>query len=108
MSNLVMIYTTWPDVDKARAAARALIGQRLAACVNILPAMTSLYRWEGGIEQADEVVMLIKTSRTSIKAIEEAVMRLHPYDTPAFMALAVSQSSHAYADWLLNALHGGG
>jgi periplasmic divalent cation tolerance protein len=104
MSNLVMVYTTWPDEESARSAARTLIENKHAACINILAAGTSLYFWQGEIEEARETVMFIKTTRNHIKDVEVLVRQSHKYDIPAFLVLDVDRASPDYDKWLLQAL----
>ena len=97
----ILIYTTWPSATDAEAAGRALVEQRLAACVNILPAMVSLYRWEGRIERGGEAVMLIKTRASLAEAAQAAVKEMHPYDVPAIAVLKPESWDRAYLDWLI-------
>jgi len=87
------------DADPATLA-RTLVEERLAACVNILPAMTSLYRWEGRIEKDQERQLVIKTTRDRLPALEERVRHLHPYEVPEFVVLSASGGSDAYIRWV--------
>ena len=86
---IVFVYTTYPSLVEAETAGRVLIEARLAACVNILPGMISLYRWKGAIERADEVVMIIKTRATSAEAVRAAVKEKHSYDAPAILVIPI-------------------
>ena len=88
MERAVLVYTTWPSIVEAEAAGRTIVERRLAACVNILPGMISHYWWEGKIERAEEVVMLIKTRAALAEQVRAAVKELHSYATPAIMVLA--------------------
>ena len=97
----VLVYTTWPSIVEAEQAGRALLERRLAACVNILPGMVSLYWWEGKVERGDEVVMLVKTRATLAEAVRSAVKALHSYTTPAVMVLPVESVDPAYHAWLV-------
>jgi periplasmic divalent cation tolerance protein len=97
----VLIYTTYPSRAEAEQAGRALIEQRLCACVNILPGMVSLYRWQGAIERAAEVVMIIKTRTSLVERVRAAVKGMHSYTTPAFLVLPVASVDEAYLDWLM-------
>jgi len=83
MDRAVFVYTTWPTTVEAEQCGRALVERRLAACVNILPGMISLYRWEGKLERGEETVMIVKTRASLAGAIETAVKELHSYTTPA-------------------------
>jgi periplasmic divalent cation tolerance protein len=83
--------------------ARALVERRLAACVNLIPAVTSFYRWEGAIQQDTESTLLIKTRRSLVAALTEAVKELHPYTVPEVLVLPASaeRSSAPYVSWVL-------
>lgn len=96
----IMVYTTWPSAVEAEAAGRAIVGDGLAACVNILPGMVSIYRWQGEIERADEVVMLLKTRDDLADAVAQAVRARHSYDTPAIVFLPLSGGDPDYLDWI--------
>ena len=80
--------------------ARTLVEERLAACVNVLPPMTSIYRWKGVIEQDSEQQLVIKTSAARLTALEARVRELHPYDLPEFLVLSASGGSAGYLDWV--------
>ena len=101
MERAVLVYTTWPSIVEAEAAGRAIVEKRLAACVNILPGMISHYWWEGKIERADEVVMLIKTRAALADRVGVAVKELHSYTTPAIMVLPVESLDPAYQQWIV-------
>ncbi|MAK63224.1 MAG: divalent-cation tolerance protein CutA [Maricaulis sp.] len=96
------IYTTWPDQAAAEAAAAPLVEERLCACANILPGMTSVYRWQGRVETAQECVMILKTRADRATALRERLLALHPYDTPCILALPVDDaaSGPAFLDWI--------
>jgi len=96
----VIVLTTLPADADAGALATVLVEERLAACVNLLPAMESIYRWRGGIEQDSERQLVIKTTRQRLHALWERVRQLHPYEVPEFLVLAVSGGSDAYLTWL--------
>jgi periplasmic divalent cation tolerance protein len=101
MERAVFVYTTWPSIVEAEAAGRALVERRLAACVNILPGMVSLYWWQGAIERGDEVVMIIKTRASLADAVREAVKDMHSYTTPAILVLPLESVEPAYHAWLI-------
>lgn len=96
------IYTTWPDAKSAHAAARLLVAEGLCACANIQPEMTSLFVWEGEVQEEQETVMILKTAATSLNALRQRFVALHPYDVPCFAALELSPgaSHQPYLDWL--------
>ncbi|MCU0689751.1 MAG: divalent-cation tolerance protein CutA [Phycisphaerales bacterium] len=96
----VLIYATYPDTAVAEASGRALVEEGLAACVNILPGMVSLYRWEGAVERGDECVMIIKTRAGLADRVIAAARARHPYTTPAFVVLPVEGGLEAYLDWI--------
>lgn len=99
-----VVLTTVSSPDEGRRVARLLVERRLAACINLIPNMTSIYRWRGGVEVASEVLMVIKTTASQIPALESAVRELHTYEIPEFLALSVESGSQAYLDWLLNSV----
>ena len=84
----------------AAAFARAIVEERLAACVNLLPPMESVYRWEGAIEQETERQVIIKTSKDRVVALWERVRELHPYDVPEFVVLPIVDGNDAYLRWI--------
>lgn len=100
-SDAVLVWTTMPsDPAAADALARTLVERRLAACVAVLPPMTSTYRWQGEIQQASELQLLIKTTADAVSALGEAIRSLHPYDTPELLVTPIVEGSAAYFDWL--------
>ena len=101
MERAVFVYTTYPSVVEAEKAGRALIERTLAACVNILPGMVSLYRWQGGIERGEEAVMIIKTRASLAEAVCAAVKEMHSYETPAILVIPLESVDAAYLGWLL-------
>ncbi|MEJ1161138.1 divalent-cation tolerance protein CutA [Prosthecomicrobium sp. N25] len=98
---LVVVYATFPDLPGAQAAARGLVEGGLAACVNMIPGMVSVYAWKGTLETAGEVVFLAKTRGRLAEAVMGAIAAVHPYETPALMVLPVEAASRAYGDWIV-------
>ena len=96
-----LVYSTCPDQATAEQIGGYLVEHGLAACVNILPAMTSLYRWQGRVETAGEVVVLIKTRSSLVDDVFAAVKTRHPYDTPALLVLNVSDVERAFGAWIV-------
>jgi periplasmic divalent cation tolerance protein len=96
----LLILTNLPDVTSAEKLAHALIESRAAACVNVLPACRSIYRWEGAVETALEIPLLIKTTRAAYPLVEEIVRLQHPYDVPELIAIPITHGLPAYLDWL--------
>ena len=97
----VFVYTTFPSLVEAEKTGRAVLEQRLAACVNILPGMVSHYWWQGAIERGEEVVMIIKTRASLSEAVRAAVKAMHSYTTPAILVLPVEGGDPAYLAWLM-------
>jgi len=101
MERAVFVYTTYPSIVEAEKAGRALLERGLAACVNILPGMVSLYRWQGAIERGEEAVMIIKTRASLAEAVRAAVKEMHSYETPAILVIPLESVDAAYLGWLL-------
>jgi periplasmic divalent cation tolerance protein len=101
MERAVFVYTTWPSAVEAEQAGRALVEQRLAACVNIVPNMVSIYRWEGKVERGEEAVMIVKTRASLAEAVEKTVKAMHSYTTPAILVLPLESVESNYLGWLL-------
>lgn len=97
-----LILTTCPDTRSARRVARALVEERLAACVNIVPIAQSIYRWRGKIESARERLLVIKSERRAYRAIERRVRALHPYELPEIIAVPVVAGHRRYLAWISN------
>lgn len=95
MDGVVSLYSTWPDLERAEAAGAALVEARLAACANIIPAIRSIYRWNGAIQRDDEVLMLIKTSSAKAAAARDALVAAHPYDVPCVLHLLTAPENSA-------------
>ncbi len=98
--DLKLVYATYPSLALAEAAARHLVEARLVACGNILPAMVSIYRWEGQVERAEEVVLLLKTTAALAPQVVEAVRAGHPYEVPAVFILPVDGTHPAFLEWV--------
>lgn len=96
----LLVITNCPDTVVAEDLARALVAERLAACVNILAPCRSIYRWQGVVETAAEVPLLIKTSRERYPALEAAIRERHPYEVPEILALPIEKGYPAYLDWI--------
>jgi periplasmic divalent cation tolerance protein len=96
----LLVLTNLPDVASAEKLAHALIETRAAACVNVLAACRSIYRWRGEVETADEIPLLIKTNAANYPLVEEIVRAQHPYDVPELIAIPITHGLPAYLDWL--------
>ncbi len=96
----LIVLCTCPDITAADAIATALLEARLAACVNRIEGVESLYRWEGSIQKDQEVLLLIKTTAVAFDKVESAISDLHPYELPEIIGVPVTQGSAPYLDWL--------
>lgn len=100
MSDLCVLYVTTADRDEALAIGRALVEARLAACANVLPEVTSLYHWDGRLEQSAEAVLILKTRTDLATAAINRIRALHSYDCPGVVVLPVEGGNPDYLDWL--------
>jgi len=98
--SIVSVYAVFANADEAERIGRAVIEERLAACINILPPMRSIYRWKGAIETAEEVAAIFKTSDNSIDALITRIAGLHSYDVPCIVSWPVEKTLGSYAAWV--------
>ncbi len=105
--NAVFVYMTAKDVEEARTIGAALVHDRLAACVNVLDPMHSLYWWEGKVQEDRETVLIAKTQEDRVTALTERVKSLHSYDCPCIVALPVTYGNDAYLKWIRDATREG-
>ena len=103
---LLLVISTFPDEDSAAAAVRALVEEKLAACGTILPGARSIYAWQGKIEDAAEVVVLLKTRSLLYAKLEKRLAKLHPYEVPEIVAWEPGAVSKPYAAWIDASLSG--
>ncbi len=96
----IIALSTAPDVDSARHIAAALLEKRLAACVQIVPAIESLYRWDNAVQRDTEYQLVIKTTAAASERAREALSQLHPYDVPQWLTIDSVSGSEAYLHWL--------
>ncbi len=96
-----VVLVTAPDTRVADRLATALVEERLAACVNLVSNVQSIYRWEGSVQRDPEVLLVIKTASDRLAAMTERVEALHPYDVPEVVALPVASGSSPYLDWVM-------
>jgi periplasmic divalent cation tolerance protein len=99
-----IVISTAGSPEEAARIARELVERRLAACVSRMPGLVSVYRWEGVIEEAGEVLLLIKTSQERLAQLEETLRELHSYEVPEFLVLPVAAGSAAYLEWLFSSV----
>lgn len=95
-----VVLVTGPEPETLESIGRVLVEERLAACVNIIPGVTSVYRWEGEIRTDSEALAVIKTTEDCVQAVRLRVAELHPYEVPEFVALEVVEGSPAYLQWV--------
>jgi periplasmic divalent cation tolerance protein len=99
-TSFVIVLVTALDLKTARALAKAALLARLIACANLIPKIESHYRWQGRIESSAEVLLILKTRKSNLAALEKLVLARHPYDTPEFLVLPLSAGNKKYLDWL--------
>ncbi|MGH8211968.1 MAG: divalent-cation tolerance protein CutA [Rhodanobacteraceae bacterium] len=100
MPGTLLLLSTCPDAETAAKIGRAVVEERLAACVNRVAGVTSVYRWHGEIHEDAEVLLLIKTTREHIEALRARLVELHPYEVPELIALDIVAGHVPYLDWL--------
>ena len=100
MTQELIVFVTAPNKDEANRIAETLVFERLAACVNILQTIESVYRWEGKVTKDQEVFLIIKTTDNRYSELEQRVHELHSYTTPEIIALKIERGSQAYLDWV--------
>jgi len=98
--NFSIVLVTAPDLKTARRLAQAALRGKLVACVNLVPGIESHYWWQGRLERGQEILLLLKTTRPRLAALEKLILTRHPFDTPEFLALPVAAGSGRYLDWL--------
>jgi periplasmic divalent cation tolerance protein len=101
---VVIVLLTGPSGEELQQLATRLVEERLAACVNILPGVTSVYRWQGGIERDSEALGIVKTGRALVDRLQARVLQLHPYEVPEVLVIESTGGSRAYLDWVLDSV----
>ena len=96
----IAVFMTAPNAEEAGRLAEMLVEKRLAACVQMLPGMESVYRWQGKIEREREVLLIVKTTQAKFEELEKEVRAIHSYDTPEIVAVPLTAGSHPYLTWL--------
>jgi len=99
-----MVFVTVPDHASALEIARAVVDRRLAACVNVVTAVTSVYRWKGTIREEGEELLVIKTTRDRVAALLDAVTEAHPYEVPEGLVIGVEEGLSPYLEWVLTSV----
>lgn len=101
-SELVLALSTAPDGEHAARMARALVEERLIACANLVPGLTSIYRWQGAVQSEPEVLLLMKTRRALVPRLMERIPQLHPYQVPELVVTEVTDGLEPYCRWVLD------
>lgn len=101
MTDTLLVLCTCPNREEANRLAQTLVDEQLAACVNILTSpVESIYRWQGAVERAEEVLLLIKSTADAFSRLRDRILQLHSYETPEVIAIPVADGSQSYLDWL--------
>jgi len=100
---LVVLVTCPPD--KAQGIADALVDERVAACVNVVPSLSSVYRYKGEVHHENEAMLLVKTTKDRFEALKQAVLKHHPYELPEVIAVAVDRGHTPYLEWVIESSH---
>ena len=99
-AKFAIVLITAPDLKSARSIAHAALQESLIACANLVPKIQSHYRWRGKIESSAEVLLILKTAKSKLAALEKLIITKHPYDTPEFLVLSLNAGNKKYLDWL--------
>ncbi|BCX47425.1 divalent-cation tolerance protein CutA [Haloferula helveola] len=107
-ADVLVVLCTFPDEAAARQIGAVLVEKQVAACVNLVPGVRSIFRWKGQIEEDAEVLAVIKTTREGYSSLESAILELHPYDTPEVLAIPVEAGAAGYLKWVGESVGGVG
>lgn len=100
MTDALLVFTTLPSADKAAELAKLLVNERLVACANLLPAVRSIYRWQGELHDENEVLVLLKTRAEHLERLKLRILEVHPYEVPEVLAVPIESGYQPYLDWL--------
>lgn len=100
MSNKILVFCSAPSLEKASSLAQTVVEEKLAACVNILPGVTSIYRWEGAVESSAEVLLLMKTREELFEMLRARIVEQHPYELPEVIAVSIANGHAEYLKWI--------
>lgn len=95
-----IVFVTGPEAGSLETLGRSLVEERLAACVNVVPGVSSVYRWKGDVQTDSEAIAMIKTTKARMASLRERIADLHPYDVPELLAVSVTEGSEAYLNWV--------
>lgn len=101
-SKVALVYVTTSDEEEARRIGSALVDKKLAACVNIIPGMRSIYRWQGKVVNDNECVMLVKAPKDNAETVIEKIKEMHSYEVPCVIVIPIAQGLRSYLDWIMN------
>jgi periplasmic divalent cation tolerance protein len=105
MSETVVVFVTAPTADKAAEIARTLVEEKLAACGNVIPAVRSIYRWEGKVHDEAEALLVLKAPRKRLQELSDRVVQLHPYELPEVIGVPIEGGSEKYIDWIIQTMY---
>jgi len=100
VTDALLVFTTLPSAEKAAELGKVLVEERLAACANLIPAVRSIYRWQGKLQDENEVLMLLKTRAENLERLKLRILELHPYEVPEVLAVPVEAGYQPYLEWL--------
>jgi periplasmic divalent cation tolerance protein len=103
----ILVFSTSPNEKQGRAMARTLVSKRLAACVNVVPRVTSIYRWEDQVREDSECLLIIKSTGDKMDGLAGQIEKIHPYELPEVLAVPVTGGLPAYLDWVRNSVQDG-
>lgn len=103
-SNYYIVLTTCPNPEVASQLAQEAVEKQLAACVNIIPGIQSIYQWQGKIEQENESLLIMKTQQQQLAGLESFIQKQHPYEVPEFITMTIESGSKAYLEWITSSL----
>lgn len=101
-NEILLVMTTMSDIESGKMLARQIIGERLAACCNIAPSVTSIYRWKDELCEDQECLLVIKTAKSRFNVLSSFIKKQHPYETPEIIALPITEGSQEYLSWVIN------
>jgi periplasmic divalent cation tolerance protein len=102
--NVLLVFCTSPDFNEAKSISHILVEKKLAACCNIIPNVSSIYQWQGKIEESQEALMLIKTTQKKYDQLEKEIKMMHSYSVPEIIAANIETGSRAYIDWIMESI----
>ena len=100
-TEILLVMTTITNIDTGKLLARQIVGEQLAACCNIVPTVTSVYRWQNELCEEQECLLIIKTSQSRFNTLREFIKKQHPYETPELIALPITAGSQEYLSWVI-------